>query len=863
MKPDQRVFVGVVAPIDPHVDTPEEVRDRVLEAAEYIPLEQLGTTDDCGFSPFCDDTSTTRETAFAKIKARVDGTHLARNSWAAADATGRARRKTAARSGGAERESRSRGAGTGRTRSRRANQRIANILETITDGFVALDNDWRFIFINHRGEEIFRPLHKSRSMLLGQSHWDAFPDTVGTPLEDHYRRAVRDRVTVHFENFYAPLNAWFEVRAYPSPDGLSIYFQDITERKKAGEALRASEEQLRAMFNQAAVGIALAELDGRFAHVNRKFTEILGYSEEELYRLTPIDLTHPDDIARTRDQMQRLVSGEIPYFVMEKRFLHKTGREVWSLSTITLIKDAAGQPQRFIGVIEDITSRKHAEQQLKSSGERLQLALTAGGLGDWEWEAATDLVSIGQRTAEIFGIPHRPITWASMRSLLHEDDRERARIAVERALAERTDYNIEYRVVHPSGNLVWITARGRGKYAPNGDVLGMSGVVADVTERKLAEEARSRLAAVVESSDDAIISMDFEARIITWNKGAEHTFGYTAEEVVGKSITILIPPTRENEEPAILERLKRGERIEHYETERIRKDGRVLHVSLSVSPIYDGNGLIVGVSKISRDITARKQTEAELRQAQEALTHHAEDLEKQVNARTASLREAIAQLEEFSYSVSHDLRAPLRAIAGYAQLLKNDFGKTLPSPAHAFLDKISRSTERMQRLVNDVLTMSRVARAEIDLHPVELQRFIEEIVEQHPEMQPPRAEISIHTPHRVIADEASLGQVVRNILANAVKFIAPGQTPVIRIRSESEGGVVRIWFEDNGIGIKPEHRDKLFGMFQRLTTDPRYEGTGIGLAIVRKAVERMGGALGVEPGEVAGSRFWVELKAGE
>ena len=144
-----------------------------------------------------------------------------------------------------------------------------------------------------------------------------------------------------------------------------------------------------------------------------------------------------------------------------------------------------GQPQRFIGVIEDITSRKHAEQQLKSSGERLQLALTAGGLGDWEWEAATDLVSIGERTAEIFGIPHQPITWAGLRNLLHEDDRERARIAVERALAERTDYNIEYRVVHPSGNLVWVTARGRGKYAPNGDVLGMSGVVADVTERKL------------------------------------------------------------------------------------------------------------------------------------------------------------------------------------------------------------------------------------------------------------------------------------------------------------------------------------------------------------------------------------------
>jgi signal transduction histidine kinase len=276
--------------------------------------------------------------------------------------------------------------------------------------------------------------------------------------------------------------------------------------------------------------------------------------------------------------------------------------------------------------------------------------------------------------------------------------------------------------------------------------------------------------------------------------------------------------------------------------------------------VYDANGAIVGVSKISRDITARKQTEAELRRAQEELSRHADVLEKEVDARTASLREAIAQLEEFSYSVSHDLRAPLRAIAGYTQLLKNDFAPDLPETAHVFLDKISRSTERMQRLVNDVLTMSLVARSEANLHPVALQPFIEEILEQHPEMQAPQAMISITTPHKVIADEASLGQAVRNLLANAVKFVAPGTKPVVVVRSEKRNDAVRIWFEDNGIGINPEHQGKLFGMFQRLITDSRYEGTGIGLAIVRKAIERMGGAVGVEPGEKAGSRFWVELK---
>jgi signal transduction histidine kinase len=261
-----------------------------------------------------------------------------------------------------------------------------------------------------------------------------------------------------------------------------------------------------------------------------------------------------------------------------------------------------------------------------------------------------------------------------------------------------------------------------------------------------------------------------------------------------------------------------------------------------------------------KEISERRRVEEALRQAQEELSHHAEDLERQVTLRTASLREAIAQLEEFSYTVSHDLRAPLRAIAGYTRLFSTDYGPALPPEAHSYLEKISRSTERMERLVRDVLTISRVARAEINLHPISLQPFIAEIVEQHPEMQMPAAELSIMTPHIVVADDASLNQAISNLLANAVKFVPEGVTPTVRITSERKGERVRIWVEDNGIGINPEHRTKLFGMFQRLTTNLQYEGTGIGLAIVRRAVERMGGAVGVESDGTAGSRFWLELK---
>ncbi|MGZ8938554.1 MAG: ATP-binding protein, partial [Limisphaerales bacterium] len=256
----------------------------------------------------------------------------------------------------------------------------------------------------------------------------------------------------------------------------------------------------------------------------------------------------------------------------------------------------------------------------------------------------------------------------------------------------------------------------------------------------------------------------------------------------------------------------------------------------------------------------RRRAEEALRESERKLAEVNADLDRKVQERTASLLEALSQLEEFSYSVSHDLRAPLRAISGYNRIVLADYGATLPPDALQYLDKISRSAERMERLVNDVLTMSRVTRSAIHLHPVTLRSFIEEIIEHHPSMQQPEAIVTLDTPHTVRADGASLGQALLNLLSNAVKFVDAGEKATVQVRSEKIGDRVRIWIEDQGIGIPPPHREKLFGMFQRLPTARRYEGTGIGLAIVRKAVERMGGKVGMESNEPRGSRFWIELQ---
>jgi signal transduction histidine kinase len=242
---------------------------------------------------------------------------------------------------------------------------------------------------------------------------------------------------------------------------------------------------------------------------------------------------------------------------------------------------------------------------------------------------------------------------------------------------------------------------------------------------------------------------------------------------------------------------------------------------------------------IATDITARKRDE-------ELLRSQARHLEELVRARTARLQEVIAELEGFSYTIAHDLRAPLRSMHGFASILREDHGPKLDEKGLEYIDRIAQSAGRMDELIQDVLSYSRVTRDELSLHPMDPAELLDQTIEAHAEMMKP------------FADLALLAQCFSNLLGNAVKFVAPGAAPVVRVEAEEHGEMVRICVRDNGIGIAPEHRERVFGLFQRLSQE--YSGTGIGLAIVKRAAERMHGRAGVEstPGE--GSCFWIELK---
>jgi PAS domain S-box-containing protein len=292
-----------------------------------------------------------------------------------------------------------------------------------------------------------------------------------------------------------------------------------------------------------------------------------------------------------------------------------------------------------------------------------------------------------------------------------------------------------------------------------------------------------------------------------------------------------------------------------------RHDGEYRWFLSRAFPIHDHAGKILRWFGTNTDITQLRETEEALRRAHTQLQHHAEHLEVIVAERTAKLRDTVQELEAFSYSLTHDMRAPLRAMSGFSHILETEYGDRLDDEGRSHLKRIAAAAGRLDQLIRDVLAYSKVVREDVKLHPIDTGKLVSQLVEENPALQPPKAEIIVQMPlHPVLGHEAYLMQIVSNLVYNAVKFVAPGRQPQVRIWTEPTSTEVKLLVQDNGIGIPSDVRQRLFGMFQRFHSDKRYEGTGIGLAIVRKAAERMGGSVHVESQLGHGSTFIVRLR---
>jgi signal transduction histidine kinase len=262
------------------------------------------------------------------------------------------------------------------------------------------------------------------------------------------------------------------------------------------------------------------------------------------------------------------------------------------------------------------------------------------------------------------------------------------------------------------------------------------------------------------------------------------------------------------------------------------------------------------------EITERKRADHELVAAKDEISHHVHHLEETVAERTGQLRETIRELEEFSYSVSHDMRAPLRAMQSYSQYLVDEYGGKLDAQGVNYLQQIMRSAIRLDRLIQDVLSYTKILHSPLPMYPVDLDRLVRDIIAIYPNGQTIKPDIHIEGRlPKVVGNEALLTQCISNLLSNGAKFVAPGTVPRLEISAETlEDSMIRVWFKDNGIGIAPENHERIFGLLERIHPVTEYEGTGIGLTIVRKAVERMGAQVGFESELGKGTKFWIQFK---
>ena len=390
---------------------------------------------------------------------------------------------------------------------------------------------------------------------------------------------------------------------------------EILQQSAALEkALRESEELYRSTFDLAAVGIAHVSPDGQWLRVNDNLCKIVGYSEDELLKIKFQDITHPDDLPADLVETEKVRTGALRTFSMEKRYIRKDGSLVWVHLTISGARDEHGQLKHFISVIEDISARKEAEEALRESQDQLALALESSKTAIFYWDVMRGRGKWNPQMAALYDSnPHDGyITAEEGRRLIHPEDVERLAGEAAQLSKEKDEFHFEFRLNPTDGQTKWIRAHGRIVRDASGTAIRMIGTHTDITGQKQSEQITSLLAAIVDSSDDAVVSKDLNGVITSWNKAAERLFGYTAEEAIGQSIMLVIPPDRRNEEVEFLARLRTGERIDHFDTIRRRKGGALLDVSLTISPVRDSAGRVVGASKVARDISERKQVEQTL-----------------------------------------------------------------------------------------------------------------------------------------------------------------------------------------------------------------------------------------------------------
>lgn len=732
---------------------------------------------------------------------------------------------------------------------------LASVLDRINDGVLAVDAQDRIVYLNPKAAQI---LNRSIAELQGNILWSAFPEAIEQPFYADVQRAKAEQRPICKMHFYPPFQRWFENRIYPSEDGITFYFTDVTERQQA-EQDRLRAEKLRVELNlleETLESILAGYWDINFAqgtnYMSPTLKRMFGYTDADLP--TEPDtwqrLMLPEDLPDTLACLERHIAshGAEPYY-NEVRYRHKNGSTVWVICAGRVIEwDEAGNPLYMVGCHVDITRLKQTEARLLQSEAHLREAQRIGNLGSWDYEVSAERIVWSDQLYRIFGLPvGQPLAnFDALQHCFHPEDRERHRQVVEKILATQEPYDEEFRIVRPDGTKAMINVRGEVILDPSGAIVRLTGTAQDITQRKQAEQRLQdlsiHLSLALDSGHIGTWIIDVQTQIVTWDDRMLQIYGLTqAPATLPDWLQRFCQEDLEQLE-ADLAQVRAGLQPT-FQTLRIwRGDGQLRWVRATGLMVTDAGGQPWRMIGTMIDITETKLTEEQVRQT------------------SAQLEASNRELEAFAYSVSHDLRAPLRAIDGFSQALLEDYGDRVDEDGQDYFRRIRHNIQRMGQLIDDLLRLSRVSRTAMQCQWVNLSALVQEQVRELQRDEPERrVDLSLTPDLRVWGDVALMQVVITNLVQNAWKFTSRHPHAQITFGFTHQGDKTVYFLRDDGAGFDMAYANQLFGVFQRLHNTDEFPGTGIGLATVQRIIHRHGGQIWAEAAVEQGATFYFTL----